>query len=182
MTSVDGCQAAGSREAILAAAGELFAERGYRPVTIRDIAGRAGVSAALVMKLCGSKKELFYATATIVPVPLPDVPLDRLGETLVRELLDRAAAEEVEPLNRAIVLRLSAPDPDAVRERFITGYLEPLAERLDGSDAHLRAELAVAALAGLATAVRIFQAPLAATQTNDVVRTYGSAVQALLEG
>lgn len=171
----------GSRAAILAAAAELFAERGYRQVTIRDIAARAGASPAMVMKCGGSKQELFYETATINPPPLPDVPLDRLGRALVAELLDRAAEASIEPLTRSLVLRLSAPDPESVRERFVTGYLEPLTERLGGgADAGLRAELAVAALGGLAAALRIFEVPLSLGRRDEVEERYAAAVQQLL--
>lgn len=174
--------AAGSRASILAAAAELFAERGFNQVTIRDIAARADLSPAMVMKCGGSKRELFYEAATIVPPPIPDVPRAHLGETLVRELLQRAAAGALEPLNRALVLRLSAPDPESVRQRFIEGYLDPLAERLGGDDdARLRAELAVAALIGLAATLRVFEAPTSGGAPDEVARRYGSVVQALLD-
>jgi AcrR family transcriptional regulator len=174
--------AAGSRASILAAAVELFAERGFNQVTIRDIAARADLSPAMVMKCGGSKRELFYETATIMPPPLPDVPLAHLGKTLVRDLLQRSAAGAIEPLNRALVLRLSAPDPESVRHRFISGYLDPLAERLgDGADARLRAELAVAALIGLAATLRVFEAPTSVAAREEVVKRYGPVVQALLD-
>lgn len=172
----------GSRETILAAAAELFAERGFKQVTIRDIAARADLSPAMVMKCGGSKEELFYRVATITPPPLPDVPDSQLGEALVRELLDRAARAAIEPLNRALVLRLSAPDPEAVRERFVTGYLDPLTERLGGDEAaRLRAELVVAALVGLAASLRIFEVPVSAGASAEVARRYGAAVQGLID-
>lgn len=50
-----------SHDAIFSAAGRLFGERGYRAVTVRDIAADAGVSAALVMKLFVSKEKLYAA-------------------------------------------------------------------------------------------------------------------------
>jgi AcrR family transcriptional regulator len=172
---------AGSRAAILAAAAELFAERGFNQVTIRDIAARADLSPAMVMKCGGSKRELFYETATIMPPSLPDVPLSHLGTTLVRELLQRFTDASLEPLNRALVLRLSAPDPESVRQRFISGYLDPLAERLGGDqDAQLRAELAVAALIGLAATLRVFEAPSSGAAPEEVVKRYGPVVQSLL--
>lgn len=177
-----GRHAPSSRQAILAAAAELFAERGFDQVTIRDIAARADLSPAMVMKCGGSKRELFYEAATVTPPPLPDVPVGELGAALVRELLDRFERDAIEPLNRALVLRLSAPDPDSVRERFVTGYLEPLAERLGtDDDARLRAELVVAALAGLAATVRIFQAPAARSALDEVGRRYGATIQRLID-
>jgi AcrR family transcriptional regulator len=47
--------------AILDAAEELFLERGYEAVTVRDIAEQAGVSHALVHQYAGSKEDLFRA-------------------------------------------------------------------------------------------------------------------------
>jgi AcrR family transcriptional regulator len=50
--------------AILDAAEELFSERGYAAVSVRDVAARAGVSHALVHRYIGSKAELFRAVLT----------------------------------------------------------------------------------------------------------------------
>jgi len=172
-----------SRLAILAAATELFAERGYDQVTIRDIAARADLSPAMVMKCGGSKRELFLRSATITPPPLPDVPRSQLGARLVDDLLARARRDAIEPLARALNLRLSAPDGESVSRRFTAGYLDPLAERLGGdADARLRAELVVAALAGLAATTRIFDTPAAGAAPDEVVRRYGAVVQHLIDG
>jgi len=46
---------------VLDAARDLFAERGYDAVTVRDIAERAGVTHALVHQYVGSKAEIFRA-------------------------------------------------------------------------------------------------------------------------
>lgn len=171
-----------SRRAILSAAAELFAERGYNQVTIRDLAARADLSPAMMMKCGGSKRELFYQTAVIAPPPLPDVPVSQLGEALVRELLARFDSGAIEPLTRAIVLRLSAPDPQSVQERYVTGYLHPLAQRLGGDrNARLRAELVVAALVGLAATVRIFETPASHSAPGDAIRHYGATVQRLID-
>jgi AcrR family transcriptional regulator len=48
-------------EAILDAAEELFADRGYTAVTVREIAAAAGVSHALVHRYLGSKEALYRA-------------------------------------------------------------------------------------------------------------------------
>jgi AcrR family transcriptional regulator len=49
------------REAILDAALEVFAERGYHASSIDDIAGTAGISKALIYEHFGSKNELFMS-------------------------------------------------------------------------------------------------------------------------
>jgi AcrR family transcriptional regulator len=172
----------GSRKAMLDAARELFAAHGFDQVTIRDIAARAGISPALVMKLGVSKRELFLLTATIAPPPLPEVPLERLGAALVDELVARLQRGEIEHLGRAHMLRMTAPDPTEVRARFLGGYVEPLVRVIEGPQARLRAELVVAALSGLATTLRLFELPTAIASPDGVRAEYGRAVQLLLDG
>lgn len=171
----------GSRQAILDAASELFSTRAYGQVTIRDIAARAGISPALVMKRGGSKQDLYHATARITPPPLPDVPDGELGRALVSDLLERHQRGDIEHLARALMLRLTAPDPDTVRTHFLHGYVEPLAHRLNGPDAQLRAELVVAALSGLAATVRLFETPSSVTDPECVLGIYGKVVQQLID-
>jgi len=50
--------------AILVAAQELFSEQGYSAVSVRDIAGRAGVSHALAHRYLGSKADIFRTVLT----------------------------------------------------------------------------------------------------------------------
>jgi AcrR family transcriptional regulator len=75
--------AADRREAILAAALEVFSERGFHEASLEDVAARDGVSKALIYEHFASKHELQRA----------------LMETYVRELLGRviAAIESAEP-------------------------------------------------------------------------------------
>ncbi|MGA6204359.1 TetR family transcriptional regulator [Nocardia testacea] len=172
-----------ARDAALAAASKLFAERGYRQVTIRDIALAAGLSPAMVMKAVGSKEKLFHAVAEVRPLELDGIPDDELGRALVGNIVDRMRADAVEPLGRAIMLRLTAPDPETIQEKFTRGYFDALAERLGGGDdAELRSELAVGALMGLAAALRIFEAPNSAAHSEQVVLRFGDIVQDLLDG
>jgi AcrR family transcriptional regulator len=70
--------------AILDAAEELFAARGFNAVTVRAIAERAGVSHALVHRYLGSKGEVFRAVLSrkqgIILAAAPDNP-DLLATT-----------------------------------------------------------------------------------------------------
>ncbi len=53
--------AAGTREALLAAGTELFAERGYEGVPVASIADRAGVNKAMINYHFGGKRKLYLA-------------------------------------------------------------------------------------------------------------------------
>jgi len=82
-----------TREAIIAAAREAFAEKGYDRASIRAIATGAGVDPALVHHYFGTKDQLFLATvnapidpAQILPRVL-DGSTDELPERLVRTFL-----------------------------------------------------------------------------------------------
>ncbi|MDX6267838.1 MAG: hypothetical protein QOD70_2578, partial [Frankiales bacterium] len=63
------------QELLLAAAQQLFAERGYQRVTTREIAEQAGVDATLIARYFGSKAGLYLATlrAELGDGPPPDL-------------------------------------------------------------------------------------------------------------
>src|SRR2546421_12192837 len=63
-----------NREAILAAARDQFAARGYESATIRGIAAAAGVDPALVHHYFGSKDRLFAAAVELPLAPSAVVP------------------------------------------------------------------------------------------------------------
>ena len=76
-------QAETTRSAIIAAAGRLFAERGYVATSIDDIAAAAGVSRATVFNSVGGKPVLLKTAFDVAivgddaPVALPDRPRSR---------------------------------------------------------------------------------------------------------
>jgi len=84
--------AAGTREALLAAGTELFAEHGYDGVPVADIARRAGVNKAMINYHFGGKRQLYLA---IVNATFAEIvaSVERLAEAprpapeLLRELI-----------------------------------------------------------------------------------------------
>ena len=72
-----------TRQQILDAARELFAERGYAGTSMRAIGAAAGVDPALVHHYFGTKEELFRAVL--------DVPVD--PEVLLRQIGGASGAE-----------------------------------------------------------------------------------------
>lgn len=94
------------REKILDAAEELFAERGFFGVTVRQISDQAGVDVALPNYYFGSKQGLFDA----VFLRRAEVLNERRAEALERAL---AAAGEKPPTVAAIVDAFLRPIRDA---------------------------------------------------------------------
>ena len=85
-----------TREAIEAAARELFAINGFDRTTVRDIGARAGIDPSMIIRYFGSKDALF-ARVAMPDLRLPDlsgVESDRIGETLVRHFLAQWEGEE----------------------------------------------------------------------------------------
>src|SRR3954470_21067556 len=89
-----------ARRAVLAAAGALFAERGYSATTIEAISLEAGVPQATVYRLLSSKQSMLKALvdASVAgddePVPIAERPAVRaqLGASDPREQLAGLAA------------------------------------------------------------------------------------------
>src|SRR3954453_15810094 len=89
-TAVKSTKSDRTRAQILAAAQALFAEHGYDNTTIRDVAARASIDPAMVMRYFHNKDELFARAAAIdlrLPV-LKATSRDKTGETLIRHFLD----------------------------------------------------------------------------------------------
>ena len=83
----------GTRDAILVAAREAFAERGYDQSSLREIAAAAGVDPAMVHHYFGNKDNLFLAVLQAPVNPVGLMPqllaggLSELPEQLVRTFL-----------------------------------------------------------------------------------------------
>ncbi|MCV7195311.1 TetR/AcrR family transcriptional regulator [Mycobacterium angelicum] len=82
-----------TRERILASARELFAHNGIDRTSIRAVAAKAGVDAALVHHYFGTKQQLFAAAIHLpldpmdVLVPMRETPVEELGYKLPSLLL-----------------------------------------------------------------------------------------------
>jgi len=181
-----------TRAAILEAARDLFAERGYDAASIRAIAARAGVDAALVHHYFGTKERLFL-TAIRVPVNpaelLPEVlagSREEIGERLVRTFL-RIWDSPVGAT--AVALLRSAMSNDwtlrLLREFLTTQILRRvLAEvPLDPAEAPYRASLVASQMAGLAmTRYVVRLEPIASAPADWVVAAVAPTVQRYVSG
>jgi AcrR family transcriptional regulator len=76
-------QAAATRQAVIAAASQLFGERGYVATSVDEIATAAGVSRATVFTAVGRKPDLLKTALDVAivgddePIALPDRPRSR---------------------------------------------------------------------------------------------------------
>jgi TetR/AcrR family transcriptional regulator, regulator of cefoperazone and chloramphenicol sensitivity len=89
----------GTRERLIAAASELFAARGFRATTAREIAERAGVNLAAGNYHYGSKKELYREVLR--------AQFEKISAELARGGGSRPAAE-IDRLGRAELIDLLA--------------------------------------------------------------------------
>jgi AcrR family transcriptional regulator len=142
---------AATRQRLLAAARDLFAEHGYDHVSVRMIAAAAQANVALVNRYFGSKAALFgevLAGESVVggviagdPAGLPR----RLAEHVVRQFHTGPANPILRTLDR------SAGNPEIqpiLRRHLESALIEPLTAQLSGPDARIRASAAAAILLG----------------------------------
>jgi AcrR family transcriptional regulator len=147
--------AAATRSAILEAATRRFAFEGYQSAGVREIAADAGVDAAMVNRYFGSKEGLFTEVVERAFDIRSLVDGDRatLAERFARAVVygrEDVAGDRRIPL--LLILR-SATEPRAaelIRPSLDRKLLRPLAERLGGPDAKVRAAMVIAQCTGFA--------------------------------
>jgi AcrR family transcriptional regulator len=180
--------AASTRAAILESARSCFTNNGYEQVGVREIAQKAGVTAALINRYFGSKEALFGEVLDYRPEGMPsadltfrDILSDRahVGEALARRVLSRK--DDRSRYDPMLVILRSVGQPAAetvLRERFAT-WLAPLTAALGGGDAAIIAEMIVATLAGFDLLRNVIKSSaLAAVQEEKLVKLLGAALQA----
>ncbi|WP_083419696.1 TetR/AcrR family transcriptional regulator [Pseudofrankia sp. BMG5.36] len=184
-----------SRERLLAAAAELFAERGYAGTSLRAVAERAGVDAALVARYYGGKDGLYRAVLAADPVVSPVVDESDEGHEADDEARRRAADELAGLLARMVdrwengpattvgqnVFRCDLDDAAAaataerVGERVLP-LLRAAAEPPGGPDSELRAELATVVLLGIGVARTAGTLPALAAADPEELGVYARAL------
>ncbi|MGI9208778.1 MULTISPECIES: TetR/AcrR family transcriptional regulator [unclassified Rhodococcus (in: high G+C Gram-positive bacteria)] len=173
-----------TREIILDAARTLFAERGFSGTTIRDVAEAAGVSPALVMKLTGSKAQLFQAAAPDAP-GLADIerPDESIGCRMVRALVERRDTGDYEFWAMAPFLVQEAPDPEIARQKMVTRVVPRIAATIgEQSEGLVRSRIIVTLLLGLAGGLRTFEVLTADDVGNEeLIETYGGLIQQVID-
>jgi AcrR family transcriptional regulator len=166
-----------TREAIAAAARELFADVGYDRATIRAIASAAGVDPALVIRFYGAKEALFREVMALSPAiadaiaGLAEGPRDTVGRRLAGLIV--GALEN--PATRPMVLgrirsATSHPDAAALVRETLTRDVGRLTAALTDDRPEIRAVLVGTQVVGLAIArYVVLVEPLASLSASDVV-------------
>jgi len=180
-----------TRDDILAAARDEFAELGFDRATIRGIAAAAGVDPALVLHYFGSKDDLFGA-ALQVPVEPGEIlrrvisrDVKDMGATLVRSFLEAWEPEESRaPLVAMVRSAMTNETAMAlVREYLGRRIFGPITQALGARDAELRATLVGSQFIGLAMMRYIARIePLASASVEQLVAAMGPTMQRYLSG
>ena len=168
-----------TRAAIEDAARTLFAAQGFDRTTIREIAARAQIDPALVIRYFGSKDDLFSRVAE-PDLRLPDlsgIDRDRVGEALVAHFLDMWEGGSGLP----ILLRSAASNPEAAQslEKVFGRQVFPLIASIgEPATAPQRAGLVASQLLGLALTRYILKLPpVVAMDRALIVREIGATIQ-----
>lgn len=143
--------AAATREKLLICARHRFLLESYENVSLRDVAGDAGVDVALIARYFGSKEELFR---TVLGKEEGDWRELAAAPDLADYLADLCATDDskdAEHIERLLIMLRSAASPQAasiVRSAFRSDVLEPFARVLGGPQSETRAAMALSILMG----------------------------------
>ncbi|GHF85852.1 AcrR family transcriptional regulator [Amycolatopsis bartoniae] len=180
-----------TRAALLEAARAVFSENGYEGATVRAIAARAGVDAAMVNHWFGGKDALFAKAVLQLPVDAQDVvatlvegDLDSLGERIVRRFVTAWDSTSGGTFP-ALVRSLASHDQAAIglRNFLVENVLSRITARIETDQPQLRATLCASQLIGIGMAryVAAFE-PFASADVEVLVAAVGPTLQRYLTG
>ena len=176
-----------TRKQILAAAKQLFAEHGYDGASIRDVAARASIDPAMVIRYFRSKDELFARAASIeLNVPALDaVNPAMMGEMLIRRFLE-VWEDAVSGNGMTVLLRSAASNgfaAEKAREIFALQVRPVVAAVGDPASASRRAGLVSSQLLGLAMCRYILKfPPLASMSREEIIASIAPTLQRYVAG
>ncbi|MDT8914324.1 TetR family transcriptional regulator [Amycolatopsis sp. PS_44_ISF1] len=179
-----------TRTALLEASRAVFAEHGYERATVRSIAARAGVDAAMVNHWFGGKAGLFAQAVLQLPFSplelaeaLRDGPDEQFGERIARTFLTRwdgAGGHVFQALVRSVA---SHEEAAAMLREFFGGFFAELIRGLGSDQAELRTTLCASQVVGLGMIRYIARfEPLASAEVETLVTAVAPNLQRYLTG
>ncbi len=179
-----------TRAAILAAARQGFATHGFAATSMRAVATRAGVDAALVHHYFGTKDDLFIAALELrvdpreALLPVLEGGVEGAGQRLIQVFLGVWDDEESRLPLLALVRGIVEPDgQQLLRDGFLRMVLAPVAVGLDLDQPDRRTTLVASQLIGLVLLRYVLRVePLASENSEVLVATYGPVLQGYLSG
>ncbi|TVT49669.1 TetR family transcriptional regulator [Amycolatopsis cynarae] len=180
-----------TRTALLQAAREAFSENGYEGATVRAIAARAGVDAAMVNHWFGGKDALFAQAVLQLPFQPKELVAalmlgdpETLGERIVRRFVTTWDSTSGGTFP-ALVRSLASHDKAAIglRDFLIDSILNEIMAALRADQAPLRAALCASQLIGIGMVryVARFE-PLGSADVETVVAAVAPNLQRYLTG
>jgi AcrR family transcriptional regulator len=179
-----------TKATLVAAAREVFTELGYNGATVRAIAARAGVDAAMVNHWFGGKDRLFAEAVLQLPFNPKDVvdrildgPVEHVGERIVRTFLtiwDTTGGGVFAALMRSVTSHEMAAQ--MLREFLLENIFGRLADAAGTDDlAEFRATLMASQMVGLGMVryVARFE-PLASADIETVIPAVAPTLQRYL--
>lgn len=188
-----GRRAAGedTRAALIAAAREVFVEKGYDGATVRAIAARAGVDAAMVNHWFGGKEGLFAQSVLQLPFDpaeilkrLLDGPVEEAGERIIRTFVtvwDATGGGTFAALIRSVTSQQEVAN--ALKSFFVNAIFKNLLTEIGAEQRELRATLCATQMVGLGIVRYVVHfEPLASVDVDTVVRAIAPNMQRYLTG
>jgi AcrR family transcriptional regulator len=181
-----------TRAAILDVARRRFLEDGYHTVTLRSVAGEAGVDLALISYYFGSKKGLFGAALSLGANPaevLARVVEEGDPSTFPERVVRQVVAVWDDPVTGPPLLAMlkTAIDDDSlgglVKEALEREIVDRIATLVPGREARQRAASFTTVVAGLiATRYLLRLEPIVSMTTDELVRFVSPQLRQALRG
>ncbi|HEU5474546.1 MAG TPA: TetR family transcriptional regulator [Actinophytocola sp.] len=180
-----------TKTALLDAARQVFSEQGYDGATVRAIATRAGVDAAMVNHWFGSKEGLFVQAVLQLPFDPKDLldrltagPTDTLGERLVRTFLttwDATGGGHFTALVRSVSSHEQAAH--LLNDFFVKQVFTRIAGAVAPDTPQFRGSLVGSQIVGIGMARYVVKfEPIASADIETIVRAAAPNVQRYLTG
>jgi AcrR family transcriptional regulator len=180
-----------TRACLLEAAREVFSEAGYDGATVRAIATRAGVDAAMVNHWFGSKEGLFVKAVLQLPFDpgdlintLADGPADTLGQRIVRTFLtvwDSTGGGHFTALIRSVSSHEQAAH--MLHDFFVKQVFNRIAGSVASDRVHFRGSLVGSQIVGMGIARYVLKfEPIASADIETMVKAVAPNIQRYLTG